>query len=239
MLLGENAGLACVKVLKKIVSPITMYRMLYMKMVEREYFFFLRNKYPQRFGRMNYRQFKEYVKNNDSTFYEWFKKNYLTPDQKQFKENRITPLIIQGQIVKGNIDWDGTDPDDAIVFMIGLNNINDDTCNEIIFNRIASENFLNALSNKDKKAMKLMAKWKKVASESQKDFFKNQIQWLFENDDAESRFNQARGEGINTLATTTEQAYQESAEQPSSPLRAPTNQTPPPQLRQMAFIPLL
>ena len=67
--------------------------------------------------------------------------------------------------------------------------------------------------------MKLMAKWKKVASISQKDFFKNQIQWLFENEDAESRFRQAVAEGINTLAATTEDAYQESAQQPSSPLR--------------------
>ena len=37
--------------------------------------------------------------------------------------------------------------------------------------------------------MKRMAKWKKVASESQKKFFKDMKQFLFENSDAEERFN--------------------------------------------------
>ena len=220
-LLGDEAGPACVKVLKKIVSPISMYRMLYMKMVERVYYFFLRNHY-ERFSRLTYKQFKEYVKNNENTYYEWFKTNYLAPNQKEFKANKITPRIIQGQIVKDDINWDGTDPDDAIVFMIGVNNMGNDNCSSVLRNNVKAEEFLNDKHSDDhKQAMKDMAKWKKVASTSQKQFFKDQIRWLFENDDAETRFNQAEQEGMNTLAATTADAYQESAQQPSSPLRPP------------------
>ena len=231
-LLGEQAGPNCIKVLKKIVSPISMYRMLYMKMVEREYFFWLITNYSNRFGRLTYNQFKQYVKNNDNSFYQWFKTNYLTPEQTQLKPNKITPLIIQGQIVKGDIQWDGSDPDDAIVFMIGLANMEDEECNSVLRNNEAAGDFLLALSDKHherhKQAMKAIAKWKKVASTSQKKFFKDQIQWLFENQDALNRFTEAVSNGINTLANTTDQAQQESAEQPSSPLRPPAQGAPQP-----------
>ena len=83
---------------------------------------------------------------------------------------------------------DGCDPDDAIVFIVGLENMADDTCAAILRDNDAAEQFLLTLSdNKDqyhKSAMRALAKWMKVAGASQKKFFKDMIQYLFENDDA-------------------------------------------------------
>ena len=217
---GDNS----VKLFKKIVSPIVMYRMLYMKMVEREYFFFLLQE-PEH-ANMNYKQFKQYMKNYENKFYAWFKANYLTPDQLHFKPNKVTPRVIQGQIVKGSVQWDGSDADDAIVFMVGINNWNNEGLGQILANNDACGEFLDHLSLKRgpdyKQASKLLIKWKNGASASQKKFFKDQIQYLFENSDALDRFNAAVREGINTLAATTQEAAEESAANPSSPLRPTT-----------------
>ena len=222
--LMNNAGANCVKILKKIVSPITMYRMLYMKMVEREYFFALHAS-DKRFDNMSYAQFKQFIKNNDNSFYRWFKTNYLSTDQTQFKQNKVTPLVIQGQIVKDEINWDGSDKDDAIVFMVGIANMQDGECATYITNDEAAADFLNRLSDKHnsqhKSAMKALMKWKKVASESQKNFFKDQVQYLFENDGAYDRFLGAVENGRNSLANTTPQAREEAEEHPTSPLRPP------------------
>ena len=225
-LLGENSGPECIKLLKKIISPISMYRMLYLKLVERAYFFFLIAT-KEEYRNMRYEQFKKYIKNYENSFYTWFKDNYLTEDQLRFKRGRITPLIIQGCLVKDGIQWDGSDKDDAIVFMIGLENMGNE-CGEAILNRAKAQEILDALAEKKgteyKQASKLLAKWKKSASTSQKKFFKDQIGYLFENSDALQRFTDALAAGQNPLANTTEQARQEAEEAPASPMRQPTPQ---------------
>ena len=225
-LLGQNSGPECIKLLKKIISPIAMYRMLYLKMVEREYFFFLIAS-REEFRNMRYEQFKKFIKNYENSFYTWFKENYLTQDQLHFKQNKITPTVIQGQLVKDGIQWDGSDPDDAIVFMIGLENMGNE-CGQALLNRERAGEFLEALAEKKgadyKQATKLLAKWKKSASASQKKFFKDQIGYLFENEGALQRFRDAVVSGHNTLANTTDEARQEAEVAPSSPLRQPTPQ---------------
>ena len=219
-------GPSCVKLLKKIISPIAMYRMLYMKMVEREYFFHKRRT-EEEYQNWSYAQFKKHIKNYENQFYTWFKINYLTPDQLHFKPNKVTPRLIQGQIVKDGVQWDGSDKDDAIVFMIGLDNMSS-TCGELLRNESRASAFLEALADKKspegKQATKDLAKWKKIASASQKKFFKDQIGYLFENEGAYERFVEALDNGLNPLAHTTEQAVQESVEQPASPMRQPTPQ---------------
>ena len=222
-LLGANSGPECLTVLKKIISPIAMYRMLYLKMVEREYFFSLTSQ--DEYRGMKYQQFKKFIKNYENRFYTWFKINYLTSDQKSFKPNKVTPRIIQGQLVKDNIDWNGDDPDDAIVFMIGLENMGNE-CGQTLLNREQAQRFLDALEDKKspegKQATKDLARWKKSAGNSQKKFFKDQIGYLFENPDARQRFEEAVAAGINTLANTTDQAREESSLDPTPLLRQPT-----------------
>ena len=69
--------------------------------------------------------------------------------------------------------------------------------------------------------MRDLAKQKKVASASQKKFFKDMVQYLYENVEAYERFLKAEQNGDNTLATTTTDAHQESTQNPSSPLKPP------------------
>ena len=165
--------------------------MLYMKMVEREYFFALHAS-NKRFENMSYAQFKQYVKNNDNRFYKWFRTNYLASDQLHFKQNKITPKVIQGQIVKDEINWDGSDPDDDIVFMVGLQNMADSDCAAVLTTEDAAEDLLNRLKEKKhpqhKQAMRDLAKWKKVAIASQKKFFEDMVPYLFEHGEAYDRF---------------------------------------------------
>ena len=226
-LFGENARGNCVKLFKKIVSPISMYRMLYMKMVERVYYFIVRGTRPE-YRNMSYQQFKQYIKNYENSYYTWFKDNYLDQTQLHFKQGRITPLVIQGQIVKDDIQWDGSDPDDAIVFMLGIDNWNGDL-GDYLRSDADSAELLEALGDKKhpryKEISKFILQCKKIASASQKKFFKDQIQYLFENDDAFSRFKWALENNLNFLSATTQQAVDEAQQNPTSPIRAP----PPPQ----------
>ena len=216
--LQAGSGTNSVKLFKKIVSPISIYRILYMKAVERPYFFHTIQK--EEYSNMSYKQFKKYMKNFENRYYSWFKKNYLADNQTEFREGRITPLVIQGLFIKDNADLDGSDPDDAIIFMLGVENIRGD-CGGTLSNDEASENFLEALSDKKhsryKEARKSLAKWKKIASASQKDFFKNQIQFLFENGDAKARFDEAIAHGLNFLSNETAAAAEESAQTGGAP----------------------
>ena len=223
---GDGAGANSVALFKKIVSPISIYRMLYLKLVERIYFFFTRESRPE-YANMSYAQFKQYIKNYENVFYSWFRTNYLDQTQKQFKPGRITPLVIQGAFVKDGVQWDGSDPDDAVVFMFGIENMAGDLA-DIIRNNGASGQFLEDLKDKKspnyKQNTKALAKWKKAAAASQKQFFKDQIQYLFENDGALQRYQEAIENGFNPLAATTEQAVEEAQQIPASPMRQPTAQ---------------
>ena len=153
-MLGPNAKDINVKVLKKIISPISMYRMLFSKMIERSYFYFLRKQYPQRFGSLNYKQFKEFVKKNENRFYQWFLTNYIDVTTKDFKTSRITLKVIQGQIARDEINWDGSDPEDAIVFLIGVDNCNDKDCGSTLREPKEAEKFLVSLGDKSDEAHK-------------------------------------------------------------------------------------
>ena len=104
-------------------------------------------------------------------------------------------------IVKDEINWDGSDPDDAIVFMVGLENMADSDCAAVLTMEEAAEEFLDRLKEKrhpqHKQAMNDLAKWKNVASASQKEFFKDMVQYLFEHAEAYQRFLAAVQNGFN------------------------------------------
>ena len=77
--------------------------MLFMKMVERSYFFPLLASGIPRFQNMSYEQFKQTIKRNDESFYKWFRDNFPSDDQRYFKHGRVTPTIIQSEIFKGEV----------------------------------------------------------------------------------------------------------------------------------------
>lgn len=199
-LLSANATDSSATILKKIISPITIYRMLYMKIVERWYFFHLRRGGVD----MTYKDFKQYCKNNPGKFWTFYMENILG-DFEHFKPNIVDDGVVSRLFVKGSIQWDFSDPDDAILFLIGKDNIEDDVFTDIIQNEGCAkdangiiltpgnaDNFINDLQHGDKAtkktATKLIEKWKVRARKGTKQFFEQQVQYLMENDGAYQRY---------------------------------------------------
>ncbi len=204
---GQNGGPSCVQLLRKLISPITLYRALYMKIVERPYFLQLVND-----GILsNYKAYKQYVKDHPSRFWSYFASSFLSDDLEHFKEGVITPQVVAGHFVKGSCEWDGSDPDDIIVFMIGLENIRNEEFSSFILNEDNAKELLSILkggkSADRTRAARNLEKWKVKARASQKALFKDLIVQVFQNQGAHERFNEAIQEGSNpfTNAESTEE----------------------------------
>ena len=208
---SETGGSDCVAVFRKLVSPITLYRVLYMKIVERSYFFELLHQNLI----SSYKSFKQYIKDHPSKFWSFFAANFLSDDLTAFKLGVITPESVALNLVKGSCQWDGSDKDDVVVFLIGLKNIQDEDTLGVLTNDGNAEAFNALLKGPKTKertvAAKALEKWKQRARESQKDFFKNMIQYLFENKDAYNRYGKARSEGLNPFANASTQDEAEAA----------------------------
>jgi hypothetical protein len=197
-LIGGNASMDNVKIIRKIISPITMYRMLFMKMIERSYFFELRR---QTGHGGTYKEFKKYVKDHPNEFWVFFA-NYLKPGYEEFKESKINLDSVAEAFVKGDLQLNGSDPDDAIVFLLGVKNIEDN--HDLFVNGEAATTFLEELKGErgatDKKmSMTRQSRMKTSAQKSQKEFFETQVQYLFENEDAFQRYNRLVQRGINPI----------------------------------------
>ena len=253
--LGEAVGDDNVKFIKKIASPISMYRMMYLKLVERPYFFLLSEKGTVR----NYEHFKEYQRTHKGAFMRWFYDNYLTGDRlSELRRDKVPFAVIKGTFIKGELNLEGTDPDDSIVFLLGLDNINDSTTKpfdkagnanlhpitfeDLILNNASASVFNHVCTDKKdpcyKDCKKALEKFKKRAQASTKAYFKSEIQRLFENRDALALFQAARQAGQNELAQTpaiAQEAAQELQQQgiaPASPLRPPDTREDTPQEQQ-------
>ena len=224
-LLGDECGPSCAKLLRKLISPISMYRMLYMKCVERYYFFHLRStgNTPGRY----YQTFKNYVKKHPIAFWTFFKTNLLRADMMGFKENIINDEVIARLFVKDEIDWDGKDKDDAILFLMGGENIMDQDFTNTIRIEGNAADFLEQLNGKDKKAAKSkkkeLEKWKARAQKGTKEFFSSQQVELFENDDAYHRFVEVIDQGKNPIDPSVVNAA------PASPTKSVETKTTPPE----------
>ena len=222
-LLGEECGPACAKLLKKLISPISMYRMLFMKCVERYYFFTLLAMQPSPLKSQKYSEFKEYVKKHPNAFWTFFKANLLNANMNGFKENIINDEVIARLYVKDDIDFDGKDADDAIVFLMGMENVKDQDFYNTITIADNAVDFLEGLNSGDKKKSKARRKeldlWKKRAQKGTKEFFTSQQQYLFENEAAFNRFQQRLAEGKNPIDPSDEDAA------PASPTKLVENKT--------------
>ena len=122
ILLDDEAGPFCTKLVKKLMSPITIYRMLFMKCVERWYFYTLYSMNPSPLKKNgDYKDFNAYVKKNPNKFWAFLKTNLLKPDMKAFKPIIIIIIIREVRarlFVKGEIKLDAPDPDDAIITLL-------------------------------------------------------------------------------------------------------------------------
>ena len=194
------------KFLSKIISPISYYRYLYMKLVEQKYFFSLTQS-PQ-IARLvgSYDQFKAYTKKNKATFRTWFIDNILSGARKEkFSERWVSEDTIKDALVNEEIHWDGSDLQDGLVFLIGVDNVQSEgvitTSDGTKFNfidfmisdRVAAM-FLDVLGNKKdsdhREAKKLMDRWKRVAQKSMDNYFKNDKvkRLFFENEKARQKY---------------------------------------------------
>ena len=228
---------ANVKFVKKLISPLTIYRMLYLKLIERYYFYHLKSMNVLK----TYKEFESYKKNHKNAFFDWFMTNYMVGDKKEgLRKDRLDANIIATEFVNGALNIDGSDLEDSLVFMIGLDNINDaDTAPfagarlevyhgvrfaDILFNHEAAEPFLESLSDRKddahRSAKLALEKWKAVAQASTKQYFKEAIPQLYESEQGYNNWLEKRDVGVNELAQ--DPAVAEVAEAPS-PMKMPQN----------------
>ncbi len=224
-LLGDECGPSCAKLLKKLISPISMYRMLYMKCVERYYFYHIMNSGGYNGG--SYSNFKKYVKNHPIAFWTFFKNNLLNERMDGFKSNIINDEVIARLFVKDEINWDGQDMDDAILFLMGGENITDPDFTNTIRIEGNAKDFLEVLNGSDKRKAngkkKELEKWKKRSQKGTKEFFTSQQQYLFENGAAYTRFLERIEHGLNPIDPSDTEAA------PASPTRSVENHTAQPE----------
>ena len=207
-LLGEDATPSCAAILKKLISPITIYRMLYMKIVERWYFFHLRRGEMK----MSYDEFKKYCKKHTNDFWTFYVENILVKDNfNKFKENIVNDDLIGRLFVKDDLDWDMNDADDAILFLIGEDNVNDEYFKQVMKNEKLNEDdefgagndFYESLSSSDpttrRMAQNQLEGWKEAARAGTKEFFKKLSADLFENDGAYERYESNIAAGLNPI----------------------------------------
>ena len=224
--LGGNANESSCKLLKKIISPITMYRMLYMKIIERYYMFYLREA-PNGQYTFTYKQFKEYCKKNSGKMWVFYMENILD-NFENFKDNIVYDDVIARLFIKDDIDFDFNDPDDAIIFFMGKKNMEDDEFSDIILNNSTEELIINGVSKTipsgdaflhrleygdkqtKKQATKTLEKWKTRAREGTKKFFEDQVVHLMENAGAYQRFKEAYDAGLNPIDPDPSRAQQAS-----------------------------
>ena len=116
-IIGAKGDESNIEFIKKIISPIVIYRMLYVRLVEKKYFQFLNLK----LGGGSYQQFKNYIRDNPNRFWGFFKENYLTKDL-QHLTPKINIEVIKQAMCVDDCDWDGSDINDVIIWLLGLNN---------------------------------------------------------------------------------------------------------------------
>ena len=239
-LCGDAAGSNNCLVIQKIVSPISVYRFLFLALVERPYFFELIN---NRNINANYSDFKKWLKDHKNAYFNWFVTNYLTGTHKEeLNPNKISDVIVDNTLVRGELNWDETDVNDGIVFLLGgKSNMDDATTvvfvdnngaeyhfEDLIFNDNAASGFLTALNDKShpqfKHVKKALEKFKKRAQDKTKAYFSRFKEQFFQNQDALNTYQAASEAGV-PLAPT-EEAANEHLQQGGqrSPMRN-TNQT--------------
>ena len=253
---GEACGDDCIKFLRKIVSPISIYRMMFMKLIERDYYFTLKS-----MRRVDtYDQFKVYKRYHKNSYLDWFANNYLTGTRKEeLRYDKLPHEIIEGTFFKGALDLDGHDPEDSIVFLIGVENISDSTThplNQSQEPRIAALKFEDFLLVNDaakllhevlgdkkhiayKEAKKAMNKFQKRAQASTKAYFKRIIELAF-GQQAFDQWNRNIDNGAPAMAQNDQiaqaavQNLQERGLAPGSPSRPPNEELDPPPAQQEA-----
>ena len=112
----DDGNEAYPKVLSKIISPITMYRFLYLRLVVQKHFFTVYDE-----DKLNYKEYARMIKlpQYKSQFTEWFFNNIVNVKTGEFNPNMVSEGLITTNLIKGDVDWNGTDFNDGIVHLLG------------------------------------------------------------------------------------------------------------------------
>ena len=188
---APNPNPECLYFFNKIVSPISLYRFLYLRLIEQKFYWSVKQS-PATKNINTFERFKKYIRDNKPTFRKWFFKHIMDGDKKEkFKSAWVSSQIVLDNLVKETIQLDGSDINDGIVFMLGVENLND--MEPIEFNYKGSvfrTSFRHLLvdnghatafnivlkSKKDPQSKILkrrLDKWRKIAENSIKNYFKD------------------------------------------------------------------
>ena len=95
-----------------------------MRLVEQKYFFSLTESEATKRIVTNYDSFKRYTKKYKDTFRNWFMENILDERKQysEFKSGWINPTAVIKNLVRDDIQLDGSDLKDGIVYLLGVKN---------------------------------------------------------------------------------------------------------------------
>ena len=191
----------------KIVSPITLYRYLYLKLIVQKHYYRLK---LDRSGNLTYAQYKSAMKRDaaKAEFNKWFWQNCINNKKDGFDKNTVNKGLIDQNLINGNLDLDGSDPNDGLFHLLGgTKNFNDKTTivfvdregRDIVFDNIirddaTAEQLFDILNNRNdpqyKKAKVAMTKFKERAQEyvKSKIFSAAGMEKMMESDKAQNQF---------------------------------------------------
>ena len=229
----RDLGPSCVELIRKIVSPITIYRYLYMKLVLRNYFFQM---VAEGKIKKDYGEFQTFLKQYKNKFFDWFCQNVLDKNLTDFNPARIAQHLVNRNMVDGSLDIDGSDVNDGLRFLIGEDNLKDENpifpyngqnykFVDIIVVEDVAKAFLQALKSKTDKRLAravkaFMERFKTRAQRGAKKFFSDRLkQKFFTDSEAEDLW--YKNAEIGTMNITSQEAANEhaAAGDASSPIK--------------------
>ena len=151
---------------KKIVSPISIYRALYLRLVEQKYYFKLCD--DNGGNPISYAAFKKHMKTDHgkAAFYNWFYKNYLDgPDKGDFNKDVINIDIVCENLIPPRKEGDPVRVTDVLFQLLGADNWNNNkafiiighqsaTLREVLKSDVLSKAVYEVLENKSHPAHK-------------------------------------------------------------------------------------
>lgn len=224
----------------KIVSPITIYRYLYLKLIDQKFFFGL--KYDND-GKLTYAQYKSLMKRDayKAKFNKWFYDVCLNSSKNGFNPNMVNKALIDQNLINGEYEADCSDPNDGLIQLLGgADNFGDKTTvayraddntpavfDDIVRNDECAEEFYNILNDKNheqyRDAKIALAIFKERAQEHVKTkvFSKAGLERMYDSDKAYDTYiksmNETRGLSPNITEADGVDIYKQAGGQTGSP----------------------
>lgn len=234
-----NVQPACyyARIINKIISPIHIYRWLYLRLVEQKHYF---NMKAEQGSPINtYKEYKKFMKTERGKrlFATWFENTMLAGATKEkFNPKEIKDTIVNDNLINGTMDVDGADPNDGFVHLLGPANMTGEgptpafeqggtsiSLMNVLQDDTLAEAYYNLLEDSDhpanREAKYGLAVFKEVAKESVKNLLSAEgIEAMMENPAAYQTWLSAiRASGGKNQTAATEEGLAEAGIDPDSP----------------------